>query len=129
MGLRSMIRALLGRSSSSRGHADKTARTTVQPPREPEIAPGYPARDWEEIPAYLPVDPAEHREAVIIATAIAAADKPESSFSVKHVSMANPEYRRVACIATALGAGALPESSFVVKHVYRQKSLEETHAA
>ena len=77
----------------------------------------------------LPVDPAEHREAVIIATAIAAADKPESSFSVKRVSMVNPEYRRVACIASALGAGALPESSFVVKHVYRQKSLEETHAA
>lgn len=129
MGLRSMIRTLLGRSSSSRGRGGATARTVVEAPREPEIAPGYPARDWEEIPAYLPVDPAEHREAVIIATAIAAADKPESSFSVKRVSMANPEYRRVACIACALGAGALPESSFVVKHVYRQKSLEETHAA
>ena len=129
MGLRSMIRTLLGRSSSSRGRGSVAARTIVEAPREPEIAPGYPARDWEEIPAYLPVDPAEHRDAVIIATAIAAADKPESSFSVKRVSMANPEYRRVACVACALGAGALPESSFVVKHVYRQKSLEETHAA
>ena len=64
-----MIRTLLGRSSSSRGRGGTTARTIVEAPREPEIAPGYPARDWEEIPTYLPVDPTEHREAVIIATA------------------------------------------------------------
>ena len=129
MGLRSMLRNLFGRSAGGRARATHAARTVVAAPPEPEIAPGYPARDWEEIPPYLPVDPAEHREAVIIATAIAAADRPESSVSVKRVSLANPEYRRVACIAAALGAGALPESSFVVKHVYRQKSLEETHAA
>ena len=128
MGLRSMLRNLFGRSAGGRARATHAARTVVAAPPEPEIAPGYPARDWEEIPPYLPVDPAEHREAVIIATAIAAADNALSQ-SVKRVSLANPEYRRVACIATALGAGALPESSFVVKHVYRQKSLEETHAA
>ena len=124
MGLRSMIRSLLGRSGGSR-RARRQGRTLVSAPAAPrvaEIAPGYPASDWEELPAYLPVDPVEHRHAVIIATAIAAADRPESSFSVKRVSIANPEYRRVACIATALGAGALPESYFVVKHIYREKA-------
>lgn len=129
MGLRSMIRTLFGRPAQRPHRVPRPAQEPGTQAREPEIAPGYPARDWEELPPYLPVDPSELREAVIIATAIAAADKPESTFSVKRISMANPEYRRVACIATALGAGALPESSFVVKHVYRQKSLEETHAA
>lgn len=129
MGLRSMIRTLFGRPAQRPRRVARPAQELGTQAHDPEIAPGYPARDWEELPPYLPVDPSEHREAVIIATAIAAADKPESTFSVKRVSMANPEYRRVACIATALGAGALPESSFVVKHVYRQKSLEETHAA
>ena len=98
-----------------------TAKTTQ---REP-----WPGEGWEELPAYLPVDPAEHMTACIVASAIAAGDAPQSSFKVKSVSVTNPEYRRVACIATALGAGALESSQFTIKHIYKQKTMGDSNAA
>lgn len=134
MGLRSWLRARTQRASAQRdtqpeppSHASSAPRPARAP--EPEIAPGCPVSAWEAVPAYLPVDPAEHRTAVVIASAIAAGDRPESKLRVRIVSVANPEYRRVACIATALGAGALDKSSFTVKKIYRKKALEDTHAA
>lgn len=134
MGLRSWLRARLQRAFAQPAKRPEPSShplsaSNASPAPEPEIAPGYPAREWEELPAYLPVDPAEHRAACIIAAAIAADDRPESAMTVRSVSMANPEYRRVACIATALGAGALEKSSFTVTKIYRKKALEDTHAA
>lgn len=93
-----------------------------------EIAPGFPLDEWEEVPAYLPVDPAEHLPACIIASAIAAGAQEESKLVVKRVSVANPEHQRVAVIATALGAGALEKSSFAVKRIYKQKDMEGTQS-
>ena len=89
----------------------------------------WPGEGWEELPAYVPVDPDEHMTACIVASAIAAGDAPQSSFKIKSVAVANPEYRRVACIATALGAGALESSQFTIKHIYKQKTMGDSNAA
>ncbi len=129
MGLRSWLRDRLRHLTAPRpAHPEPPAHHAAAP-REPEIAPGCPAREWEELPAYLPVDPAEHRMACVIAAAIAAGDHPESKVAVRSIALANPEYRRVAAIACAIGAGALEKSSFTVKKIYRKKALEEPHAA
>lgn len=88
-----------------------------------------PADEWEEVPAYLPVDAAEHRAVVVAATAIAAGDRPESKLVVRRVSVANPEHRLVSCVASSLAAGALEKSQFVVKKVYKKKVMEENHAS
>lgn len=130
MGLRSWLRGILVRQPRKRAaRRASTLITTSGQAAAPSSAFDDPGPGWEELPPYLPVDPREHREAVIIASAIAAGDHPESSVQVKRISMANPEYRRVACIATALGAGALEKSSFTVKRIYRKTTTEETHAA
>lgn len=133
MGLRSWLLARLKHAFARDGHPGPSPQSSAHrasaAPAIPELAPGCPATDWEEVPAYLPVDPAEHRIACVIASAIAAGDHPESKMAVRSLSIANPEHRRVAAIAAALGAGALEQSSFTVKKIYRKKVLEETHAA
>ena len=125
MGFRSWLRERFSRRSRRRA-ADVEAAPRAH------IAPGCPADEWEEVPAYLPVDPAEHLPACIIASAIVAGPYEHSKLVVKRVSVANPEHRRVAVIATALGAGALDKSSFSVKRIYKkkdQKGTEGEHAA
>lgn len=113
--------------SSRRTQKRATPNAETPSPRA-EIAPGFPLDEWEEVPAYLPVDPAEHLPACIIASAIAAGAQEESKLVVKRVSVANPEHRRVAVIATALGAGALDKSSFCVKRIYKQKEQKGTES-
>ncbi|WP_308623661.1 hypothetical protein [uncultured Enorma sp.] len=117
---------------SSRRTQKRATPNAETPSPSAEIAPGFPLDEWEEVPAYLPVDPAEHLPACIIASAIAAGAQEESKLVVKSVSIANPEHRRVAVIATALGAGALDKSSFCVKRIYKkkeQKGMESDYAA
>lgn len=87
------------------------------------------ADEWEEVPAYLPVDASEHRAVVVAATAIASGDRPESSFTVTRVSAVNPEHRLVSCIASSLAAGAMESSTFIVKKVYKHKDMEAFDAA
>ena len=131
MGLRSWWRAFLRRrhESADRRRAARSAQTAPVVPPVSEFAPGYPLSDWEELEPYVPVDPAEHKVACVVAAAIAAGDYPQSAWRVKRVLVPNPEYRRVAALATAVAAGASEESSFVVKRVYKSKTLEETHHA
>ena len=129
MGFRSWLRERFSRMARRRGSRRAGPARTASAPQVEMIAPGYPAADWEELPAYLPVDPEGHKVACIIAAAIAAGEHTESNLVLRRVSMANPEYTRVACIATALGAGALDKSSFTVKRIYRKTVTENTHAA
>lgn len=116
------------RDRSSRRTQKHAAPNAETPSPRAQIAPGFPLDEWEEVPAYLPVDPAEHLPACIIASAIAAGAQEESKLVVKSVSIANPEHQRVAVIATALGAGALEKSSFAVKRIYKQKDMEGTQS-
>lgn len=129
MGLRSWLRERARRSGERCQAAEAREGRVAEEPRPREIAPGCPADEWRELPAYLPVDPDEHRVACVIAAAIAAGDRPESELEVRRVCMANPEYLRVACIATAIGAGALEDSSFKVRRIYKKKDMESEHAA
>lgn len=127
MGFRSWLRERFSRSAQRKHRAKAPGATRAHESRA-EIAPGFPLDEWEEVPAYLPVDPAEHLPACIIASAIAAGAQEESKLVVKRVSVANPEHQRVAVIATALGAGALEKSSFAVKRIYKQKDMEGTQS-
>lgn len=127
MGFRSWLRERFLRSSRRKRRGDAADALRAPAPR-PEIAPGYPADEWEEVPAYLPVDPAEHLPACIIASALAAGAQETSKLAVKRISVANPEHQRVAVIATALGAGALDKSSFAVKRIYKKKETEGTQS-
>lgn len=113
-----------------RGRAKPEAKEAeASTPPEPEIAPGCPVSEWEEVPAYIPVDPSEHMPAVVIASAIAAGERAQSELTVKNVLVANPEHQCVTAISAALVAGAMEKSEFVVRKVYKQKPLEESHAA
>lgn len=93
----------------------------------PQPAPA--GEEWELVPAFLPVDAHDHPHVCAIATAIAAGDRPTSTFTVTGVSVVNPEHRRVSIIASALAAGALEHATLAVRNVYKQKALEENHAA
>lgn len=126
MGFRSWLRERFARSARQRNQ--RKAAPTRAPERPAELAPGVPASEWEPVPAYVPVDPAEHLPACIIAAALAAGAQETSKLAVKRISVANPEYQRVAVIATALGAGALDKSSFAVKHIYKKKDTEGTQS-
>ena len=128
MGFRSWLRERFSRMARRRGNRRARPPRGSAAPHVEMIAPGCPAADWEELPAYLPVDPAGHKVACI-AAAIAAGEHAESNLVLRRISVANPEYTRVACIATALGAGALETSSFTIKRIYRKKVTENTHAA
>ena len=125
MGLRSWLRERMhGRTPDSSQPAASDEATTGN---QHDAGSATPSQ-WEPLPAYVPVQPEEHTAACVIASAIAAGDRPASSFKIRSVSIANPEYRRVAVIATALAAGALSESAFTVKNIYKMKE-EGSHAA
>lgn len=73
-----------------------------------------------EVPAYVPVSPAAHRTAVVVAAAVSSAVHPTESLTLKRLSMANAEYQRVAAIASAIAAGDRPQSAFTVRHIYKK---------
>lgn len=133
MGLRSWLRRLgstePGAGKARGGTASCGAAPEAAPAPGPQIAPGCPASEWGELPAYLPVDAAEYRTVCVIAGAIAAADRPQSEFRVTKVCVPSPEHRRVSVIAAAIAAGALPESKFIVKRIYKHRTEGEPHAA
>ena len=88
----------------------------------PSSATPKPDDEWELVPAFVPVPEDERAIPSVIATAIAAGDRPDSEFTVTSVETVNPEARLVTVIATAIAAGDRPESEFVVRRVYRRKS-------
>ena len=57
------------RDRSSRRTQKHAAPNAETPSSRAQIALGCPADEWEEVPPYLPVDPAEHLPACIIASA------------------------------------------------------------
>ena len=128
MGLRSWFKERIRRSSGDDGRPGGAAKEDAAGER-PGAGGVQPPSEWVPLPAYLPVDPKEHTAACVIASAIAAGDRPQSSFEVRRVSVANPEYQRVAIIATALAAGALASSAFTVKAIYTKRDEEGSHAA
>ena len=128
MGLRSWLLERTRRTSKHDGCAPSAAGEEADAAGERRDAPGPSESGWQEVPAFLPVNPQEHTVPCVIASAIAAGDRPESELRIRRVSVANPEHRRVAIVATALAAGALESSAFTVKRIYK-KDEEGSHAA
>lgn len=77
--------------------------------------------EWEPVPAYIEADPADYELVSVIATAIAAGDRPNSQFVVKKIYQRNPEAQTVSLIAASLAAGALDDSQFVVKSIHQKR--------
>lgn len=77
--------------------------------------------EWEEVPGFVATEPATETTVSIIATAIAAGDRPDSSFTVKRVLKRNPEVELVSLIASCLAAEALPDSQFCIKKIAKKK--------
>ena len=98
------------------GHRSEStdAPSTVQEPSEEQ--------GWRPVPAFIPLARDRWTLPAVVATAVAAADRPESSFSVRNVEIANPEALRVGSIAAAIAAADRPESSFSVKRVFCKTS-------
>ena len=94
------------RDRSSRRTQKHAAPNAETPSSRARIALGCPADEWEEVPPYLPVDPAEHLPACIIASALAAGSYEKSKLVVKRVSVANPEHQRVARHRDGTGRGS-----------------------
>lgn len=121
MGLLSWVRL---RRAQRKGPAEHVHHTELGNLAGAKSGAETPAEDdgWELVLANVATTPAQRVIPSIVATAIAAAERPDSEFVVRRVEVANPEARRVAIIATAIAAGDKPESEFVVRRVLRKKS-------
>ena len=78
--------------------------------------------EWEPVAAYVDADPEEALEVSVIASALAAANYPDSQFVVKRVLKRNPEATTVSVIASAIAAGDAPDSQWAVKHIYQKRT-------
>ena len=126
MGLCSWLRERFRRTDDV--PAEASAARAGARAEEPETF-GCSAGSWVEVPPFVEVDPKDHAAACVVASAIAAGDRPESTMVVRRVSIANDEHRRVACVATAIAAEAYEMSSFKVKKIYKQMERGSEHAA
>lgn len=86
-----------------------------------ESQPEVLETEWEEVPFYVPNDDGEEELVSVIATAIAAADRPTSQFTVTSIKKKNPEAELVAVIASSIAAGDQPESQLQVKRIFKRK--------
>lgn len=97
----------------------ETAREMPVPSqKQPEVT----AEEWEEVPFYLANEDGQDELVSVIATAIAAADRPESQFVVTSIKQKNPEAELVSVIASSIAAGDQPESQLRVKRILKRKS-------
>lgn len=77
--------------------------------------------EWEKLPAFIPADAEDIEHVSVIATAIAAGDRPDIQFVVKKVLQRNPEVKMVSIIAASIAAGDRGDSQLLVKNIYQKK--------
>lgn len=77
--------------------------------------------EWQALSGYIPASQEDYELVSVIATAIAAGDRPESQFVVKRILQRNPEALTVSLIASSIAAGDYPDSQFAVKSIYTKK--------
>lgn len=97
----------------------------TQQPKTSAVSAASPVEEvtdnWEEVPIYLPNDDGENELVSVVATAIAAAEGPESQFKIKKILKKNPEAQLVTLIATSILAGDAPQTQIRVNKIYRKK--------
>lgn len=76
---------------------------------------------WVPMKKYLPVSEEEKELVSVIATAIAAGDRPDSQFRVKDIQVRNREYVEVALIASAIAAGQGQNVELSVKSIFEKE--------
>lgn len=91
----------------------KTEHNQIQPIEEDS--------EWQKIAGYIPVEREEYELVSVIATAIAAGDQPDSSFTIKRIMKRNPEAELVSVIASSIASADKPESQFVVRSIQEKK--------
>ncbi len=73
-----------------------------------------------------PVPPEDYDLVSVIATAIAAGDRPDSQFIIKSIKQKNPEVILTSVIAASIMAGESQQSQFIVKNIKEKiKIMEE----
>lgn len=77
--------------------------------------------EWATIPNYIEVDEKERELVLLIATAVAAGDRPDSQFKIKKIMKVNPKVRFISAITAAAAADDKSDSQFIVKSVKVRK--------
>ncbi|MTD41981.1 hypothetical protein GIX45_25835 [Erwinia sp. CPCC 100877] len=75
---------------------------------------------WQEVPAYIETTSDNYQLVSVIATAIAAGDRPESQFVVKRILERNPEAKLVSLISASTAAIDYQKSRLVVKKMQKK---------
>ncbi|WP_086313655.1 hypothetical protein A5821_001184 [Enterococcus sp. 7F3_DIV0205] len=78
--------------------------------------------EWQEIAGYIPVENEEYQFVSLIATAVAAGDRPESEFTIKRISKRNPEAQLVSAIATSIASADDTQSHFVIRSIKEKRT-------
>lgn len=81
------------------------------------------AAEWQELSGYLPAENSEYQLVSLVATAIAAGNKPESQFTIKRISKRNPEAQLVGVIASSIASAEQPRSQFVIRSIKEKRSV------
>lgn len=76
---------------------------------------------WEAIPTFIEMNPKDYERISVIATAIAAGDRPDSQFVIKRILQRNPEARTVAIISASLVSELADDSQLFVKSIAKKK--------
>lgn len=100
----------------------------VTPPLEKVTTPDKKNDQWELVPTFIPVEKKDQEIPTLIATSLAANDRPESQFVIKKIQEHNPEAQLVALVASSVASQDRPESRFVVKSIYKKiNQTEDDH--
>ena len=81
--------------------------------------------EYEDIPGFIETDPSEYELVSVVASAVAAGDNPDSTFTVKKILKRNPEATLVSAIALSLAAGDNPDSQFTIQKIQKRKTMKE----
>lgn len=76
--------------------------------------------EWEAVPEYRPIPHEDYDLVSVIATAIAADDRPDSQFIIKSIKQKNPEVVLTSVIAASIMAGESQQSQFIIKNIKKR---------
>lgn len=93
----------------------------VEKEQEQVTSPPSKSEEWAALPGYLPASPDDYERVSVIATALAAGDRPDSQFVIKRILQRNPEAVKVSLIASSIVSADRPDSQLLVRNIYRKQ--------
>lgn len=76
--------------------------------------------EWQQLPEFVEVDSADYPLVSVIATSIAANDRPKSQFVIKRILQRNEEVKTVSLIAAALVASDSTNGQQIVRSISKK---------